>query len=53
MSWRDVGTTGVAFEDLTERCSFKLHSTLRYTGRFHYGLWEQEVVGILWSEEYG
>lgn len=53
MSWRDEGTTGVAFEDLTERCSFKLHSTLRYTGRFHYGLWEREVVGPEFFEKTG
>lgn len=53
MTWQDSSTTGVAWEDLTERWSFKLHSTLRYTGRFHYALWENEIVGPDFFEETG
>jgi hypothetical protein len=45
MTWRAEGETGLAFEDLSERGALKLHSTLRYTGRFHYALWEREVTG--------
>jgi hypothetical protein len=53
MTWRDVGKTYVSFEDLTERFSFKLHSMLRYTGRFHYTLWEREVIGPGFFERTG
>jgi len=45
MTWRDTGKTSLAFEDLSERFSLKLHSILRYSGRFHYTLWEREVIG--------
>lgn len=53
MTWRDVGRAAVAWEDLTEGFSFKLHSTLRYTGRFHYSLWEREIVGPDFYEKTG
>ncbi|MFQ5457653.1 MAG: hypothetical protein ACE5FC_04260 [Myxococcota bacterium] len=53
MTWHDVSTTGIGFEDLTERWTFKIHSTLRYTGRFHYRLWEREVVGPDFFEKTG
>jgi hypothetical protein len=48
-----VGKAALAFEDLSERGSFKLHSTLRYTGPFHYGLWEQAITGVDFFEKTG
>ncbi|MDP3936854.1 MAG: hypothetical protein Q8R92_01815, partial [Deltaproteobacteria bacterium] len=52
-TWQDVSTTSLAWEDLTERWSFKLHSTLRYTGQFHYALWEKEIIGRDFFEKTG
>ncbi len=53
MTWRDTGKTSLAFEDLSERFSLKLHSILRYSGRFHYTLWEREVIGPDFFERTG
>ncbi len=53
MTWRSVGETVLSYEDLSERGSLKLHSTLRYTGPFHYGLWEREVTGADFYEKTG
>jgi hypothetical protein len=53
MVWQDTGRTGLAFEDLSERSSLKLHSILRYSGRFHYTLWEREVIGADFFERTG
>ena len=53
MIWEDKGRTGLAWEDLSERFSLKLHSILRYSGRFHYTLWEREVIGPDFFERTG
>lgn len=53
MMWQDTGKTYLSWEDLTERNAFKLHSLLRYTGLFHYMLWDREVVGPDFFERTG
>ena len=41
------------FEDLTERCSLKLTSLMRFTGRPHFTLWQDQIGGARFREDAG